>query len=142
MGAQILLVDDDPNDVWLLTRTFEKVCADCHLHFANDGEVAIRMLRAPAGCEIHVRPDLVLLDLNMPKVDGFEVIKNIKSDPDLCQIPIIVLTTSNRAECRVKSYQRYANSFLTKPVAIGELEQMVESIVRYWLHTPGIRPER
>ncbi len=137
-SAHILLVEDDPDDVKFIKRAFAKVWVDYELHVASDGEQALAMLRRSDGYEDEPKPDLILLDLNMPKMNGFEVLDSLKSDSELCQIPVVVLTTSNDREAMAKAYQLHANSFISKPVTSEELNRMVEMVAQYWFNTVGM----
>ncbi len=130
--ARILLVEDDPADVMLMKHAFSKHWTEYDLRIANDGEQALAMLHRQDGYEEEQRPDLILLDLNMPKVNGYEVLQDIKADTDLRQIPTVVLTTAGDQESMVKSYQLHANSFITKPAGLGKLNEMIDAVVRYW----------
>jgi CheY-like chemotaxis protein len=117
---EVLLVEDDPGDVVLIQEAFEHNKVRNRLHVVGDGVEAMQFLRS--GAE---RPDLILLDLNLPRRDGREVLQEIKDDHDLRHIPVIVLTTSQAEEDVLRSYQLHANAYVTKPV---DFEGFIEAI--------------
>jgi len=130
---RILLVEDQPADVRLTQEVLKdgKVAND--LYVAGDGEEAMRILRREEGFEAHPRPDLIILDLNLPRMDGREVLTAIKSDPDLLRIPVIVLTTSNAERDVMHAYDRHVNAYITKPIDLAEFVSVVRSIEAFWL---------
>jgi len=130
---EVLLVEDSPGDVRLTQEAFREANRSIHLHIANDGIEAMAFLRKQG---IHVnapRPDLILLDLNLPKMDGREVLAHIKADAGLKLIPTVILTTSEAEADIVKSYQLQANCYLSKPVQLEVFESLVKSINDFWL---------
>jgi two-component system, chemotaxis family, response regulator Rcp1 len=131
--AEILLVEDSPSDI----RLTEKVMADArianNLHVVRDGVEAIAFVRGEAPYESRPRPDLVLLDLNLPRIDGREVLHTIKSDPELQRVPVVVLTTSREEQDVLRSYELQANSYISKPIDLGDFIDVVRSIEGYWL---------
>jgi chemotaxis family two-component system response regulator Rcp1 len=131
--VQLLLVEDSPGDVRLTLEAFRYANTSVKLHVATDGAEAMAFLRHEGKHHNAPRPDLILLDLNLPKMDGREVLALIKEDSALKTIPTVVLTTSAADEDIVKSYQLHANCYLTKPVELGEFEGLVESINDFWL---------
>ena len=131
--AHILLVEDDGDDAVVVSRAFAKVWVNYQLHVARDGNEALAFLRNEPGFEEAPKPDLILLDLNMPKKNGFEVLLDLKADDRLKHIPVVVLTTSSDHECVLKSYQLYANSFIVKPISPNSLNDIVELVAQYWL---------
>jgi len=132
-GARILLVEDNPADVRLTQEVIREGPVGVALDVARDGEAALQMLRRAGEHAAARRPDLVLLDLNLPRKDGREVLTEIKSDPDLCTIPVIMLTTS-AAESDVHAcYRAHANSFITKPIDLEAFSRVIELIEDYWL---------
>lgn len=147
----ILMADDDPEDWMLLEDAFVESRLANDLRFARDGEELMDYLyhrgkyTNPADAP---RPDLILLDLHMPRKDGREALKEIKSDPALRQIPVVVLTTSQAEEDIDASYNLGANSFITKPVTYGALVEIVRTLGKYWLEivqlplSQGERPGR
>jgi two-component system, chemotaxis family, response regulator Rcp1 len=129
---ELLLVEDNYGDV-LLTR---EACAEANtpinLSVAEDGEDALRRLRREGSHAAHPLPDLVLLDLNLPRMDGREVLETIKSDPQLQRIPVIVLTSSAAEIDVLRSYDLKANSYIVKPVEFDRLQGVIASIERFW----------
>jgi CheY-like chemotaxis protein len=113
---EVLLVEDDPGDVLLIQEAFEDNKLHNSLHVVSDGEQAIAYLRQEGEYEECPRPDLVLLDLNLPRKDGREVLAEVKADEQLRTIPIVVLTTSDAEEDVLRSYQLHANAYVSKPV--------------------------
>ena len=133
MPIEVLLVEDSPGDVRLTQEAFRDANNTVHLHVAIDGVEAMAFLRRE-GTHIHVpRPDLILLDLNLPKMDGREVLAHIKEDPSLKMIPTVILTTSEAEADIVRSYELQANCYLNKPVQLEEFENLVKSINDFWL---------
>jgi chemotaxis family two-component system response regulator Rcp1 len=132
-AMEVLLVEDSPGDVRLTQEALRDANRAIHLHVAYDGVEAMAFLRR-AGAHVRApRPDLILLDLNLPKMDGREVLAQIKADDSLKTIPIIILTTSDAEADIVKSYQLHANCYLSKPVQLEEFESLVKSINDFWL---------
>jgi CheY-like chemotaxis protein len=125
---EVLLVEDDPGDVLLIREAFEFNKVHNNLHVVNDGEQALHFLRKEGEYNEALRPDLVLLDLNLPRKDGREVLAEAKSDPELRTIPIVVLTTSEAEEDVLKSYQLHANAYVTKPVDFERFVSIVRQI--------------
>ncbi|MGA9811135.1 MAG: response regulator [Terriglobales bacterium] len=133
MPIQVLLVEDSPGDVRLTQEAFREANQSILLHVAADGVEAMAFLRHE-GAHAHApRPDLILLDLNLPKMDGREVLAHIKEDDNLKTIPTVILTTSDAESDIVKSYQLQANCYLTKPVELDAFEALVKSINDFWL---------
>jgi two-component system, chemotaxis family, response regulator Rcp1 len=133
MPIQVLLVEDSPGDVRLTQEAFRDANQSILLHVASDGVEAMAFLRHE-GAHLHApRPDLILLDLNLPKMDGREVLAHIKEDDNLKTIPTVILTTSDAESDVVKSYQLQANCYLTKPVELDAFEGLVKSINDFWL---------
>jgi chemotaxis family two-component system response regulator Rcp1 len=133
MPVEVLLVEDNPGDVRLTQEAFRDANRDVQLHVSSDGVEAMAFLRRQGVHANAPRPELILLDLNLPKMDGREVLALIKQDPALKSIPIVVLTTSGAEPDIVKCYQLQANCYLTKPVGLGEFESLVKSINDFWL---------
>ena len=125
---RILLVEDDPGDVLMTREAFEDHKVHNELHVVNDGEQAMAFLRQEGEYADHPRPDLVLLDLNLPRMDGREVLNAIKSDPDLSSIPVVVLTTSEAEDDVQRSYSLHANAYVTKPVDFERFISVVRQI--------------
>ncbi len=133
MPLHVLLVEDNLGDVRLTQEAFREANRAIHLHVASDGVEAMAFLRHE-GVHSHApRPDLILLDLNLPRMDGREVLAHIKADVDLKTIPTVILTTSEAEGDIVKSYQLQANSYLTKPVQLEAFDNVVKSINDFWL---------
>jgi CheY-like chemotaxis protein len=133
MPLEVLLVEDSPGDVRLTKEAFRDANSSIHLNVAADGVEAMAFLRHQ-GIHAHVpRPDLILLDLNLPKMDGREVLAHIKEDSGLKLIPTVILTTSDAEADIVKSYELQANCYLSKPVQLDAFEALVKSINDFWL---------
>jgi two-component system, chemotaxis family, response regulator Rcp1 len=130
---EVLLVEDSPGDVRLTREAFRKFDQSVNLHVAVDGVDAMAFLKREGDYVNSPRPDFILLDLNMPKMDGREVLARIKGDPGLKLIPTIILTTSDAGVDISKSYLLQANCYLTKPVKLDEFEDLVKSITDFWL---------
>jgi chemotaxis family two-component system response regulator Rcp1 len=133
MPIQVLLVEDSPGDVRLTQEAFREANPLIHLHVANDGVEAMEFLRHGGPYVDSPRPDLILLDLNLPKMDGREVLALIKEDRELKTIPTVILTTSEAEVDIVRSYQLQANCYLNKPVQLDAFEGLVKSINDFWL---------
>jgi len=135
---EILLVEDNPADVRLTREALREGKVRNNLSVARDGEEALAFLRR----EGEVRPDLILLDLNLPRRDGREVLKEIKTDPRLMSIPVVVLTTSAAEADIVKSYALHANCYITKPVDLEQFITVVKSIDDFWLTIVKLPPDK
>jgi CheY-like chemotaxis protein len=133
MPIQVLLVEDSPGDVRLTQEAFRVANKSIQLHVAADGVEAMAFLKRAGVHADAPRPDLILLDLNLPKMDGREVLAHIKDDESLKLIPTVILTTSDAEADIVKSYQLQANCYLTKPVQLDAFEALVTSINDFWL---------
>ncbi len=125
---QVLLVEDDPGDVLMTREAFEDYKVHNQLHVVNDGEQAMAFLRQEGEYAALPRPDLVLLDLNLPRMDGRQVLEAIKSDPELSSIPVVVLTTSEAEDDVLSSYSLHANAYVTKPVDFERFINVVRQI--------------
>jgi CheY-like chemotaxis protein len=125
---EVLLVEDDPGDVLLIREAFDFNKVHNNLNVVNDGEQALAYLRREGEYAGSLRPDLVLLDLNLPRKDGREVLAEVKADETLRAIPIVVLTTSEAEEDVLKSYQLHANAYVTKPVDFERFVAIVRQI--------------
>ncbi|RQG91625.1 response regulator [Natrarchaeobius halalkaliphilus] len=130
--AQILLVEDNPGDVRLTEEAFKRGRIDNDLHVASDGNEALDFLSQRGSYADVPRPDLILLDLNLPRTDGEEVLKELKDDPTLRSIPVIVLTSSRAEEDIARSYELHANAYLTKPVDPDEFIKTVRAFEKFW----------
>ncbi len=129
----VLLVEDDPGDVLMTREAFEHHKLSNSLHVVQDGVEAIRFLRREGEYAGKPRPGLILLDLNLPKKDGREVLAEIKSDPDLCDIPVVVLTTSSAEQDVLRSYKLHANAYVTKPVNFNRFVEVVRQIDEFFV---------
>jgi two-component system response regulator len=130
--VDILLVEDSPTDVLLAEEALEQAQVLNHLHVVSDGVEAMQYLRREAPYENAARPDLVLLDLNLPRKDGREVLAEIKMDDDLKTIPVVVLTTSKAEEDILRAYGLHANCYVAKPVDFDQFTQVVKAIESFW----------
>ena len=137
---EVLLVEDSPGDVRLTQEAFRDTNDAVRLHVATDGVEAMAFLRREGANAEAPRPDLILLDLNLPRMDGREVLAIIKADGDLRTIPTVILTTSQAEIDIVKSYQLQANCYLNKPVALDEFDAVVRSINDFWLLRARLPP--
>ena len=126
--VEILLVEDDPGDVLITREAIDGSKFANHLNVVSNGEQALQYLRHEAPYEGAARPGLILLDLNLPRLDGREVLAEIKADPDLRRIPVVVLTTSSADEDIVRSYDLHANAYVTKPVDFNRFIEVVRQI--------------
>jgi two-component system response regulator len=136
----ILLVEDSPDDVLLAVRAFAKNGITNEVVVATDGEQALDHLLPESGEPL--RPALILLDIKLPKIDGLEVLRRIRSDERSRTVPVVVLTTSNEERDIVSSYQLGANSFVRKPVVFGEFVEAVQALGVYWLLVTQPAPAR
>ena len=130
--ANFLLVEDNPGDVRLTQEALKSHKANNNLHVVPDGEEAMAFLHRRGTYQSAPRPDIILLDLNLPKKDGREVLAEIKSDPDLKAIPVVVITSSEAEQDIIKSYNLNANFYVTKPVNLGQFIKVVQSINDFW----------
>jgi chemotaxis family two-component system response regulator Rcp1 len=140
---EVLLVEDSPGDVRLTQEAFKDAKVHINFHVASDGTEAMAFLRREGPYANAPRPDLVLLDLNLPRKDGREVLAEIKESPELKTIPVVVLTTSSFEADILRSYESHANCYITKPVDLDGFLTVVKSIDSFWLsvvelpHQPG-----
>jgi len=142
MAIEILLIEDSPGDVRLTQEAFRDANPLIHLNVATDRVDGMAFLRHE-GKHAHVpRPDLILLDLNLPKMDGREVLAQIKADATLKTIPTVILTTSESDVDIAKSYQLQANCYLCKPAQLDAFEALVKSINEFWLTKAKLPPQR
>jgi chemotaxis family two-component system response regulator Rcp1 len=132
-AIEVLLVEDSPGDVRLTREAFKDAKVHINLHVASDGAEAMDFLnREGKHCNVP-RPDLILLDLNLPKKDGREVLEEIKKSPTLKSIPVVILTTSASDADILRSYRLHANCYITKPVGLDGFLEVVKSIDSFWL---------
>jgi CheY-like chemotaxis protein len=140
--VEILLVDDNDDDIVLLEESFRDSKFLNLLHVVHDGEEALAYLRRQGAHRTARTPGLVLLDINMPKMNGFEVLKAMKSDPLLRTIPVVMLTTSTRDEDIARSYDGGACSFVSKPVSFEKLKEVIKQFTLYWTLVSVVPPPR
>lgn len=138
----VLLVEDDPGDVLLIREAFADYKVGNVLSTVSDGVEAMRFVRGEGEYAGHERPDLVLLDLNLPRKSGAEVLAEIKGDPELSTIPVIVLTTSEAEEDVMRSYKMHANAYITKPVDFDRFKQIVHQIDDFFIGIVKLPPRR
>jgi two-component system, chemotaxis family, response regulator Rcp1 len=131
--VNILLVEDNPGDIRLTKEVLKEGKIKNNLSVVMDGEEAILFLKKQGQYKDAITPDIILLDLNLPKKDGREVLEDIKSDPELMMIPVIVLTTSSAERDIANTYAQHANCYITKPVDFNQFIKVVKSIENFWL---------
>lgn len=136
----MLLVEDSPGDVRLTQEAFHGANPAVRMHIAVDGVEAMAFLRHQGRYADAPRPDLILLDLNLPRKDGRAVLAEVKADAELRQIPIVILTTSDSEQDIARSYQLQANVYLTKPVRLEDFERLVWRINDFWLTAAKLPP--
>jgi CheY-like chemotaxis protein len=136
----VLLVEDDPGDVLLIREAFSEQKVGNVLSVVSDGVEAMKFVRGEGEYADRERPDLVLLDLNLPRKSGAEVLAEIKSDPELATIPVIVLTTSSSQEDIVGSYRMHANAYITKPVDFERFREIVHQIDDFFIGIVKLPP--
>jgi len=139
--VEILLAEDNPGDAKLTRKALEQGNIINNLHVVTDGVEALEYLRQEGEYADKPRPDLMLLDLNMPRKDGREVLEAIKTDADLRRIPVVVMTSSEAEEDIVQSYDLHANAYLTKPIDFDGFLDVVGSIEEFWLSVVKMPPE-
>ncbi len=130
--ARILLVEDSEADVRLTKEAIKESKIDIGLDVVNDGVAATDFLRKSGKYKDAARPDIIILDLNLPRKDGREVLADIKNDPDLKRIPVVVMTSSKSEEDIIKCYDNYANCYITKPLDLGKFIEVVQAIEGFW----------
>lgn len=139
-SIEILLVEDNPGDVRLTLEALKEARIQNKINVVSNGVEAIDYLRRNAGYAEATRPDLILLDLNLPRKDGREVLQEIKNDSDLKRIPVVVLTTSKAEEDILRTYNLHANCYITKPVDLDQFMRVVRSIQDFWLSIVKLPP--
>lgn len=139
--VEILLVEDNPGDVDLTREALENTKMHNNLHVAVDGEEAMAFLRKKGKYKNTPYPDIIMLDLNMPKKDGREVLAEIKADEYLRKIPVVILTTSSAEEDVLKAYNLHANCYITKPIDLNQFLKVVKSIEDFWLSIVVLPPD-
>jgi CheY-like chemotaxis protein len=138
----VLLVEDDPGDVLLIREAFSDHKVGNGLTVVSDGVEAMEYLRGEGEYAGRVRPDLILLDLNLPRKSGAEVLAEIKTDPELSMIPVVVLTTSQSEEDVMRSYKMHANAYITKPVDFDRFGQIVQQIDEFFIGIVKLPPKQ
>lgn len=133
-GIHILLVEDNAGDIMLIEEALDEAKVANEVSIANDGEKAIEFLKKNGGYSEAPVPDLIILDINLPRKNGFEVLQFIKESDELKHIPVIMLTTSSSERDIAKSYNSHANCYITKPVGVEEFLSAVTSIEDFWIH--------
>jgi two-component system, chemotaxis family, response regulator Rcp1 len=141
MALEVLLIEDSPGDVRLTQEAFRAANNSVRLHVANDGVEAMAFLNREGAYAQAPRPDLTLLDLNMPRMDGRQVLALIKNDDGLKTIPTVILTTSTAEDDIVSSYRLHANCYFSKPVQLEDFESLVKTINDFWLTTAKLPRE-
>ena len=132
-SVEILLVEDSPGDVRLTKEALREAKVRNKLHVVNDGVEALAFLRRQGKYDAAPRPDVILLDLNLPRKDGREVLAEIKDDDDLRRIPVVILTTSQDERDILRAYDLHANCYITKPVDLDQFIAVIQSIESFWL---------
>jgi two-component system, chemotaxis family, response regulator Rcp1 len=138
--VEILMVEDNPGDVRLAVEVLKEAKVHNHISLAKDGVDALEFLRQRGPYANVPRPDLILLDLNLPRKDGREVLEEIKTDPDLRRIPVVVLTSSQSEEDILRAYDLHANCYITKPVDFDQFIRVVRTIEGFWLTVVKLPP--
>jgi two-component system, chemotaxis family, response regulator Rcp1 len=139
-ALEVLLVEDDPGDIVIAEEALRAGKVASNLHVVNDGVEALQFLRREDAHADAPKPDLILLDLNLPKMGGHEVLDHVKHDPDLRRIPIVVLTTSQAGEDIVRSYDLYANAYVSKPVDFDDFADVVKQIDEFFATVARLSP--
>jgi CheY-like chemotaxis protein len=138
---EVLLVEDDPGDILMTREAFAERHIDNNLNVVTDGDAALAYVRRQGTYADAVRPDLIMLDLNLPRRSGHEVLADVKSDPALCDIPIVVLTTSDAQEDVLASYRQHANAYVRKPVDFDRFLTVIKQIDEFFASLVQL-PER
>ncbi|MBI4897464.1 MAG: response regulator [Actinobacteria bacterium] len=138
---QILLVEDNPADAELVREAFQEAAIPNEIQHVSDGEQAMSYLRAEGGFSVRARPDVILLDLNLPRMDGREVLRAVKSDPELHLIPVVVLTTSSADTDVSLAYRNHANAYIKKPVDFNDFINVIKSFESFWLSAAILPPQ-
>ena len=137
---EVLLIEDDPGDVLITREAFEHYKIHNALRVARDGQEGLDYLYQRGNHQHAPRPDLILLDLNLPKYNGHQLLEKFKSDPDLCHIPVIVLTTSAAEEDILRSYRLHANAYVTKPVGFEQFMNVIRQIDEFFVQVVCLPP--
>lgn len=139
---EILLVEDNPDDVALTVRSFKKARMQNRVSVAGDGVEALAFLRREGQYAEAPRPDIILLDLNLPKMNGHELLEKIKTDPGLSNIPVIILTTSKSDEDILSTYKLHSNCFITKPVLMEDFDRVIRTLQDFWFVIVKLPPKQ
>ena len=139
-ARSILLVEDNAGDVRLTREALREADVSVELTAVADGDQALAFLRGEGAHAGAVRPDLILLDLNLPKKNGLEVLEEIKRDPELCRIPVIMLTTSSSARDIAACYDRGVNCYVVKPLDLDDFTRLVQAINSFWFEVAVLPP--
>jgi two-component system, chemotaxis family, response regulator Rcp1 len=139
--VEILLVEDNPGDVRLTQEALKDAKVRNRLHAVSDGVEAVAFLRREGRFKDVARPDLILLDLNLPRMDGREVLAIIKEDPDLRRIPVVIITSSAAEQDIARAYNLHANCYVTKPLDVDQFMHVVKTIEEFWLAIVRLPPE-
>lgn len=140
-SIEILLIEDSPSDANLTMQSLQQAKITNRLHWVEEGEAAMDFLYQRGEYINAPRPDLIVLDLNLPGMDGREILADVKADPDLRRIPVVVLTTSSNEEDVFRSYDLNANCYVTKPFNVQQFIQVVQLISDFWLTAVKLPPE-
>lgn len=138
---EILLVEDNDDDVFLTVQAFKKGKVRNNVHVAGDGVEGLAFLRREGRYAQAPRPDIILLDLNLPRMDGHELLKRIKSDPEFKAIPVVILTTSKADDDVLKAYRQHSNCFISKPVVMEDFEKVIRTIEDFWFMIVRLPPK-
>ena len=138
--VEILLIEDNPGDVRLTQEALQEGKVINNLNVVSDGVEALEYLNNLGRYKNKVRPDIILLDLNLPRMDGRELLGKLKADPDLRRIPVVILTTSKAEEDIIESYNLHANCFITKPVDLDQFFMVVKSVEEFWFSIVKLPP--
>lgn len=138
--VDILLVEDNPGDVRLTKEAFKESKILNKLHVVSDGEEAMAYLNKKGKYKENIHPDLIILDLNLPRMNGREVLAKIKENNDLKRIPVVILTISEAEEDILKTYELYANCYITKPIDIIQFTKVVKSVSHFWFSIVKLPP--
>lgn len=140
-AIEILLIEDSPSDANLTMQSLQQAKITNRLHWVEEGEAAMDFLYRRGNYADAPRPDLIVLDLNLPGMDGQEILAEVKADADLRRIPVVILTTSSNEEDVLRSYDLNANCYVTKPFNVQQFIQVVQLISDFWLTAVKLPPE-
>lgn len=136
----VLLIEDDPEDEWMTREAFAEHKITNNMYVVRDGEQALQFLYRRGAYADMPRPDLILLDLNLPRIDGRQVLAHIKSDPELSVVPVVILTSSAAEEDLLRSYRLHANAYITKPVDFPQFAEVIRKIDSFFLRVVRLPP--